>query len=142
MCPLTFLEIQWSVGEGGLGGGVKYVFPKIVIAKVWGDFGGGWTVGADSCQVPSLTLKSKQKKANVFPHHVAWVRVRRGIDSAWKSLRKFVTPELFQRINAIKNKHWIVQRPVAAKRRGVEANLLPLEWVGKMASISDYTDQS
>jgi hypothetical protein len=52
---------------------------KIVVAKVCGDFGGGWTVGADPCQVPSLTLKSKQKKAKVFPHLVAWVRVGRGI---------------------------------------------------------------
>jgi hypothetical protein len=49
---------------------------KIAVAKVCGDFGEGWTVG---CQVLSLTLKSKQTKAKVFPHLVAWVRVRRGI---------------------------------------------------------------
>jgi hypothetical protein len=44
-----------------------------------GDFRGGWTVDADPCQVPSLTLKSKQTKVKVFPHLVAYVSVGRGI---------------------------------------------------------------
>jgi hypothetical protein len=47
----------------------------IVGFVVCGDFGGGWTVGADPCQVPSLTLKSKQTKARVFPHFAVWVCV-------------------------------------------------------------------
>jgi hypothetical protein len=42
-------------------------------AKVCGDFGGGYTVGADPRQVPGLTSKSKQPKAKVFPHGVAWI---------------------------------------------------------------------
>jgi hypothetical protein len=34
-----------------------------------------------------------------------------------------------------KNKNGIVQRLVATKTRGVEANLLSLKWVGKTAQI-------
>jgi hypothetical protein len=52
---------------------------KMAVAKVCGDFGGGWTVGAESRLVPNLTLKSKQTKAKVFPHLEAWVRVGRRI---------------------------------------------------------------
>jgi hypothetical protein len=37
------------------------------LAKVGGDFGKRWTVGADPRQVPGVTLKSKQSKAKEFP---------------------------------------------------------------------------
>jgi hypothetical protein len=33
------------------------------VAKICGDFGGGWTFGTDPRQVLGLTLKSKQTKA-------------------------------------------------------------------------------
>jgi hypothetical protein len=51
---------------------------KIPVAKVCGDFGGGWTVGTDPRQVAGPTLKSKQTKEKVFPHRVAWVHVGSG----------------------------------------------------------------
>jgi hypothetical protein len=47
--------------------------------------------------------KSKTYKSKGVPASCG-LGLRRTWISAWKSLRKFVTPELFQRINAIEKK--------------------------------------
>jgi hypothetical protein len=46
-------------------------------------------------------MKSKQTKAKVLPHLVAWVRIGRGIPHG-KVFVSLSHPELFQRINALK----------------------------------------
>jgi hypothetical protein len=45
------------------------------------------------------------------------------------------TKKLEKKSTELDNKNWIVQRPVATRMRGVEANLLSLEWVEKTASM-------
>jgi hypothetical protein len=72
---------------------------KIAVAKVCGDFRGGWIVGADGCQVPAPWSDSEVK--NSVPASCG-MGPRRTWNASWESLHKFVSPELLQIISAYK----------------------------------------